>query len=116
MLYGQFMDFMYQDIKGGLYAELLRDRSFEEPANAIGLPRDWERDPDDRNDDAALKFHWDDSLSYPPSKSFDGQTIEHSLRITITQDDGQRRGIRQSGIPIREGIDYRGPVASLARI
>jgi alpha-L-arabinofuranosidase len=108
MFYGQFMEFMYQDIKGGLYAELLRDRSFEEPANAIGLPRDWERDPDDRNDDTAMKFHWDDSLSYPPSKSFDGQTIEHSLRITITQNDGQRRGIYQSGIPIREGVDYRG--------
>jgi hypothetical protein len=70
MFYGQFMEFMYEDIKGGLYAELLRDRSFEEPANPIGLPRDWERDPDDRNDDTALKFHWDDSLFYPPSRSW----------------------------------------------
>jgi len=32
MLYGQFMEFMYEDIKGGLYAELIRNRSFEEPA------------------------------------------------------------------------------------
>jgi len=107
--YGQFMEFMYEDIKGGLYAELLRDRSFEEPANAIGLPRDWERYPDDRNDDTAIKFHWDDSLSYPPPpRSFDRQTIEHSLRITITENDGQRRGIYQSGISIREGVEYRG--------
>ena len=106
--YGQFMEFMYEGVKGGLYAELLRDRSFEEPANPIGLPRDWERDPDDRNDDTAIKFHWEDSLSYPPPRSFDRQTIEHSLRITITENDGQRRGIYQSGIPIREGVEYRG--------
>jgi len=108
MFYGQFMEFMYEDIKGGLYAELLRDRSFEEPANAIGLPRDWERDPDDRNDDTALKFHWDDSLLYPPSRSLEGQTLEHSVRITITQSDGQRRGIHQSGVPVREGVEYHG--------
>ena len=44
-LYGQFAEFMYQNIKFGLHAELLRDRGFEEPANAIGLPRYWERDP-----------------------------------------------------------------------
>src|SRR5262249_50881185 len=29
-LYGQFMEFMFEDIKGGLYAELIRDRGFDE--------------------------------------------------------------------------------------
>jgi alpha-N-arabinofuranosidase len=108
MLYGQFMEFMYEDIKGGLYAELIRNRSFEEPANAIGLSRDWERDPDDRNDDSVLKFHWDDSVSYPPARGFEVERIEHSLRITLRENDGQRRGIYQSGIPIRAGLEYRG--------
>src|SRR5215831_4982839 len=108
MLYGQFMEFMYEDIKGGLYAELVRNRSFEEPANAIGLSRYWERDPDDRNDDSVLKFHWDDSVSYPPSRGFKADSIEHSLRITLSVNDGQRRGVYQSGIPIRAGLEYRG--------
>src|SRR5678816_3347046 len=51
LLYGQFLEFMYEGIKGGLHAELIRNRSFEEPPNAIGLSRNWERYPDDRNDD-----------------------------------------------------------------
>ena len=46
-----FAEFMFEGIKGGLHAELIRNRSFEEPPNAIGLPRYWERHPDDRNDD-----------------------------------------------------------------
>src|ERR1700755_593917 len=45
LLYGQFIEFMFEGVKGGLHAELLRDRSFEERPNAIGLPRDWERYP-----------------------------------------------------------------------
>ncbi|MFL6285195.1 MAG: hypothetical protein ACJ74Q_18810 [Pyrinomonadaceae bacterium] len=47
LLYGQFMEFMFEGVKGGVHAELLRDRSFEEAPNAVGLPRDWERYPDD---------------------------------------------------------------------
>src|SRR5256885_15470806 len=65
MLYGQFDEFMFEGVKRGLTAELLRDRGFEESPNAIGLPRDWERDPDARNDDPVLHFHWDDSVFYP---------------------------------------------------
>ena len=37
-LYGQFLEFMYEGIKGGLSAELLRNRGFEEAPNAIGSP------------------------------------------------------------------------------
>ena len=108
MLYGQFDEFMYEGVKFGLHAEMIRDRGFEDAPNAIGLPRDWERDPDDRNDDAALHFHWDDSVYYPPSHGFTSEKIEHSLRVSIDGDDGQRRGIRQSGFPIRQGVSYRG--------
>ena len=107
-LYGQFAEFMYENIKFGLHAELLRNRGFEEPANAIGLPRHWERYPDDRNDDPAMKFRWDDSIAYPPKRSFVHEAIEHSLRVDLTVRDGQQRGIRQSGIPIRVAVPYRG--------
>ncbi|HJY27753.1 MAG TPA: hypothetical protein VJ306_06915, partial [Pyrinomonadaceae bacterium] len=63
LLYGQFMEFMFEGIKGGLHAELIRNRSFEETANIIGLSRNWDRYPDDRNDDYALSFAWDDQSS-----------------------------------------------------
>jgi alpha-N-arabinofuranosidase len=106
-LYGQFSEFMFEDIKFGLHAELLRDRGFEEAANAIGLPRHWERDPDDRNDDA-IRFTWDDSVAYPPTRPQGQSQVEHSLRIDLPVQDGQRRGIHQGGVPVRTGIEYRG--------
>ncbi len=108
MLYGHFMEHMYEDVKFGLYAELIRDRSFEDAPNAIGLPRFWERDPDDRDDDSPLKFHWDDSVFYPQARSFDSQSIDHSLRITLSEKSDARRGIHQGGIPVRAGVEYHG--------
>ena len=63
--YGQFLEHMFEGIKFGLHAELLRNRSFEEPANAIGLSRYWERYPDDRNDDYAISFGWDGMRFWP---------------------------------------------------
>src|SRR6266436_5108374 len=107
-LYGQFAEFMFEDIKGGLYAELIRDRGFDEAPNALGLPRYWERDPDDRNDDDALHFAWDASV-YSPARS-DASTLpaQHSLQVNIARDEGHRRGIRQGSIPIRKGIEYHG--------
>ena len=71
---------MYEGVKGGLHAELIRNRSFEEPPNAIGLSRNWERYPDDRNDDYALTFQWDDQFPYPKQRS---EVKEHSTRIEI---------------------------------
>jgi alpha-N-arabinofuranosidase len=105
LLYGQFMEFMFEGIKRGLQAELIRDRSFEETPNVIGLSRYWERYPDDRNDDYALSFTWDDQFPYPSRKS---ETKEHSLRVKAGDGVIQRHGIYQSRIPIRAGIEYRG--------
>ena len=107
LLYGQFMEFMFEGIKRGLQAELIRDRSFEEAPNVIGLSRNWERYPDDRNDDYALAFTWDDQFPYPSRKS---ETKEHSLRVKAGDGVIQRHGIYQSRIPIRAGIEYRGYV------
>jgi len=102
LLYGQFLEFMYEGIKGGLYAELIRNRSFEEPPNVIGLSRNWERYPDDRNDDYALTFHWDDKHAYPQQRK------EHSLRVEAGDGVIERHGIYQPRIPIRAGLEYRG--------
>jgi alpha-L-arabinofuranosidase len=107
MLYGQFDEFMFEGVKGGLYAELIRDRSFEQPPNVIGLPRYWERDPDERNDDPALRFHWDDSVFYP-NRPKAAQSASHSVRVDVKGNDRQRRGLHQSGIPVRQGINYHG--------
>lgn len=108
-LYGQFAEFMFESIKFGLHAELLRNRGFEEAANAIGLPRYWERDPDDRDDDA-IHFGWDDSAPYPPARALGQPQVEHSLRIDLPVQDGQRRGIHESGVPVRAGTEYQGSV------
>ena len=110
MLYGQFLEFMYEGIKGGLTAELLRNRSFEEPANVIGLSRNWERYPDDRNDDYALTFHWDDQSAYLPQRKIKGDSDakEHSLRVQAGEGVIPRHGVYQPRIPIRAGIEYRG--------
>ena len=105
LLYGQFLEFMFEGIKGGLYAELIRNRSFEEAPNVIGLSRNWDRYPDDRNDDYALSFAWDDQFSYPQRKS---ETKEHSLRVKAGDGVIPRHGIYQSRIPIQAGVEYRG--------
>ena len=104
-LYGQFAEFMFENIKYGLHAELLRNRGFEAAANGIGLPRYWERDPDDRNDDA-IRFRWDDSAAYPPSRSMAQHEVEHSLRIDVPVHDGRRRGVHQPRLPVREAVEY----------
>jgi alpha-N-arabinofuranosidase len=109
-LYGQFAEFMFEDIKGGLYAELIRDRSFDEAPDSLGLPRYWERDPDDRNDDGDINFVWDASVYSPVRSDENTLPAQHSLRIEIAHDDGQRRGIRQGSIPIRKGLEYHGYV------
>src|SRR5882724_733467 len=106
-LYGQFAEFMFEDIKGGLYAELIRDRGFDETPNALGLPRYWERDPDDRNDDGALHFAWDDAV-YSPVHGDNNTLPKHSLRVEIKYSDMRRRGIRQGSIPVRRGLAYNG--------
>lgn len=106
-LYGQFDEIMYGGVKQGLWAELLRDRSFDEKPNAAGLPRYWERDPDDRDDDA-IHFRWDDAVFYPPGQH--SKVPNHSLQIEVGSNDGQRRGIYQPDVPVRAGLGYDGYV------
>jgi alpha-L-arabinofuranosidase len=108
LLYGQFLEFMFEGIKGGLHSELIRNRSFEEPANAIGLSRNWERYPDDRNDDYALTFHWDDQFAYQRKIKVDNELHEHSLRVEAGDGVIERHGVYQPRIPVTSGLEYRG--------
>jgi alpha-N-arabinofuranosidase len=109
-LYGQFMEFMFEGVKEGLTAELIRNRSFEEAANAIGLSRYWERYPDDRNDDYALNFRWDDRLSYPVKQKPANEPAEHSLRIDVDHGVVESHGVFQNRIPVRADVAYDGYV------
>ena len=112
-LYGQFAEFMFENIKFGLHAELLRNRGFEEPANSIGLSRHWERYPDDRNDDYALAFARDGENAYPPRRKTkidtgEKETREHSLFVEAGHGVIPRHGLYQPRVPVRAGVEYRG--------
>ena len=102
------MEFMYEDIKRGLHAELLRNRSFEEAPNAIGLSRYWERYPDDRIDDYGIAFAWASDVAYPNTTQTEGLINGHSLRVEVKPGNIARHGVHQSGIPVRSGLEYRG--------
>ena len=106
-LYGQFLEFMYEGVKGGLSAELVRNRGFEEAANSLGLSRHWERYPDDRVDDYGLSFAWDDSVAAPVSlDAFEVKPVQHSLRVQVGGGVVERHGVYQPRIPVRAGIAY----------
>jgi alpha-L-arabinofuranosidase len=108
-LYGHFVEFMFEGVKFGLHAEMLRDRGFEEPVNASGLPRHWDREPDDRND-SDIHFRWDDAVSYPDDRGRTPERAEHSLSVDLRSDGGEARGLSQARLPIRPGVEYRGSV------
>lgn len=110
LLYGEFLEFMFEGIKYGLHAELLRNRGFEEEGRANGFPRFWERYPDDRNDDYAMSVQRDDEGAYPDANPADGTTGAHSLRVRLESGVVLRHGIYQARQPVRQGLEYRGSV------
>src|SRR5467141_1423784 len=111
ILYGQFAEMMFGGVKRGMQSELLLDRGFEESPNAIGLPRYWERYPDDRNDDYGLHFRWDDSVAYPVSAQLmDPRPVQHSLRVDAGSGVFERHGIFQARVAVTAGSAYRGYV------
>src|SRR6266566_268892 len=77
LLYGQFIEFMFEGIKRGLHAELIRNRSFDEEPGATGLSRYWERYPDDRNDDYGISFSWDAAAAVPNTARLEGAVTPH---------------------------------------
>jgi alpha-N-arabinofuranosidase len=108
-LYGQFAEMMFGGVKRGMHSELLLDRGFEESPNAIGLPRYWERYPDDRNDDYGLHFRWDDSVAYPVSTELvEPLPVQHSLRVDAGRGVLARHGVFQPRVAVEAGTSYRG--------
>jgi alpha-N-arabinofuranosidase len=107
LLYGQFIEYMFEGIKGGLHAELLEDRGFEAAPNAIGLPRGWSRYPDDRNDDYGITFVHDHETAYPSAKAED-DARRHSLRLKLQQAVIERHGVYQARVPVSRGLEYHG--------
>lgn len=110
-LYGQFVEDFFGDVSGPLWDELIHDRGFEQTPDEIGLPRYWDREPDDRNHDPAMRFFWDGAVALAPSSEMPGARPGHSLRVDVKDDQWDTawpRGISQKRIDVRKGISYRG--------
>ena len=108
LLYGQFAEFMFEDIKQGLWAELLVNRSFEDPAPPPAASHYWERYPDTRNHPNGFlmggEAHGVSEQGYPLS-------FENRAQVLINLLPEQRgHGIYQARIPLRAGVTYRGSV------
>ena len=109
LLYGQFLEYMFGCVKGGLHAELLRDRNFEEAPNAIGLPRYWERYPDEQQRCCGqIRLRRDRVVSprAPVDQSKAGP--DHALRVNVATGPEDRHGVYQPGVPIHERTTYHG--------
>ncbi len=109
-MYAAFVEMMAEDVKRGLTAEMLLDRSFEQPTDYLGLPAHWQLEPDERNDNVgAIKFQQTSDEAYPLTNEAT-QTPNHSLRITLAPADitDARRGLSQGRLSFRAGEAYRG--------
>ena len=109
-MYASFVEMMAEDVKWGLTAEMLHDRSFEEAANYLGLPAGWQLEPDERNDNVgAIRFLPTMDEAYPRINQATG-AAEHSLRISVAPGDitDTRRGFSQGRLSVQAGQAYRG--------
>jgi alpha-N-arabinofuranosidase len=107
LIYGQFLEYMFGCIKGGLHAELLQGRGFEESANAIGLPRHWERYPDDRND-GGVRFVPDETVHFPPNRPGVISPLGPMPALRVETHALGRFGLFQPRIAVRQGMTYHG--------
>jgi alpha-L-arabinofuranosidase len=110
LLYGQFIEFMYEGIKGGLDAELIRNRGFDAQPQTTALPRHWERYPDDRIDDYGISFKSEPRAPGARTERFHGIVDATALRIELRPAVIARHGLFQSRVPIRQGVEYRGSI------
>jgi len=108
LLYGHFAEFMFEDIKGGLWAELVMNRGFEVEAPPPSASQYWERYPDNRNDDYVF-FLGGEELSVSEA-GFPPEVPNRAQVMVTTRVDRQPHGIYQDRIPLRSGVGYRGSV------
>ncbi len=109
-MYASFVEMMGEDVKWGMTAEMVHDRSFEESPNYLGLPADWKLEPDERNDNVgAIRFVQTSDEAYPRT-SVIGDAAQHSLRITLAPEDitDTRRGLSQGRLSVVAGQLYNG--------
>ncbi len=109
-MYAAFVEMMAEDVKRGLTAEMLLDRSFEAATGYLGLPAHWQLEPDERNDNVgAIKFEQTTAEAYPAIDQATQQP-NHSLRITLAPGDitDIRRGLSQGRLSIAAGTAYKG--------
>ncbi len=109
LLYGQFLEFMYEGIKGGLHAELIANRGFDADPTA-GLPPRWQRYPDDRIDDYGIVFKSEPRPLGARSERFEGIVEPTAVRIELKPAVVARHGLFQSRVPVRQGLEYRGSI------
>ena len=108
LLYGQFAEFMFENIKQGMWAELLVNRGFEDLAPPPAAAHYWERYPDTRNHANGFALGGVrmglSEQGYPP-------TFENRAQVLVnTLPEQQGHGIYQANIPLRGGVTYRGSV------
>lgn len=109
-MYASFVEMMAQDVKRGMTAEMLHDRSFEQCTNYLGLPAAWRLEPDERNDNVgAIRFAQDVDQAYPQT-SMIGDAPNHSLRVTLAPADitDPRRGFSQGRLSVVANQVYNG--------
>ncbi len=109
-MYAAFVEMMGEDVKWGLTAEMVHDRSFEEAPDYLGLPARWRLEPDERNDNVgAIKFASISEEAYPKTNGATGMA-EHSLQVTVTRQDisDTRRGFSQGQLSVYAGRRYDG--------
>ncbi len=109
-MYAAFTEMMAEDVKRGLTAEMLLDRSFEQSVDYLGLPAHWQLEPDERNDNVgAIRFEQTAEAAYPGTSAAGGEP-NRGLRITLAPSDitDTRRGFAQGTLAVRAGETYRG--------
>ncbi len=106
LLYGHFAEFMFENIKQGLWAELLVNRGFEDGAPPPAAAHYWERYPDTRNHPNGFllggEVHGITEQGYPPAYENRAQVLTNLLP------EQRGHGIFQPRIPVRSGVTYGG--------
>jgi alpha-N-arabinofuranosidase len=109
-MYASFTEMMAEDVKRGLTAEMLHDRSFEQSTDYLGLPAAWRLEPDERNDNVgAIRFAQTTETAYP-KMSMIGNTLNHSLRVALAPGDitDPRIGFTQGRLSVVAHRTYNG--------
>lgn len=105
LLYGHFAEFMFENIKQGLWAEILVNRGFEDVAPPPAAAHYWERYPDTRNHANGFllggKAYGITEQGYPSDYQNRAQVLTNLLP------EQRGHGIYQPRIPLRGGVTYR---------